>query len=133
MDVVSKPVVGNLQPRVLIVDDQCDNRELLAVILASEHYVVVCAASGEEALDIVAREPPDLVLLDIMMPGKNGYQVVVELKANPATKKIPVIMVSALDGEKVRELARNVGADGFLTKPVDHAVLCARIGDLLRP
>jgi CheY-like chemotaxis protein len=82
--------------RILIVDDQRPNRQLLEVMLASEGYQLDQASSGEEALALVARRPPDLILLDVMMPEMNGFQVATELKSNPATKHIPIIMVTAI-------------------------------------
>src|SRR4030081_1269513 len=88
--------------RVLIVDDEHHNRQLLEVMLTPEGFVLQTAASGEEALAIVAQDPPDLLLLDIMMPGMDGYQVAAKIKGNQATKSIPVIMVTALDDHNAR-------------------------------
>jgi PAS domain S-box-containing protein len=118
--------------RILIVDDERHNRELLQVMLGPEKFVLQTAASGEEALAMVAEHPPDLVLLDIMMPGINGYQVAGEIKGNPATKNIPVIMLTAPTDGRSRLLGLNVGAEDFLTKPLDRAELCARVRNLLR-
>ena len=90
------------------------------------------AGSGEEALSIVATHPPDLILLDIMMPGMDGYQVAGKIKGNLATKNIPVIMITALDDRNARMLGLSAGAEDFLTKPVDRAELCVRVRNLLR-
>src|SRR5688500_19900835 len=103
---------------VLIVDDQIHNTELLKVMLMPEGYQLLTAASGEEALNIVARQPPDLILLDVMMPGMNGYEVAAKLKDRLGSKHIPIIMVTALDDRAGRLLGLNAGADDFLTKPV---------------
>ena len=101
-------------------------------MLRPEGVVLQTAASGEDALAMIAQDPPDLVLLDIMMPGMDGYQVAARIKGNPATKNIPVIMVTALDDRSARMLGLNAGAEDFLTKPIDRAELCVRVRNLLR-
>jgi CheY-like chemotaxis protein len=90
-----RPDVTVHPARILIVDDERHNRQLLEVMLKPEGFYLLTAASGEEALAMVAMQPPDLILLDIMMPGMDGYQVAAMIKGNPATKNIPVIMVTA--------------------------------------
>lgn len=119
-------------PRVLIVDDERTNRDLLEVMLTQEGYQLLTATSGEEALAMVAQQPPDVILLDIMMPGMDGYKVVEKLKANLATKNIPVIMVTALNDRNARLLGLRAGAEDFLTKPVDRAELRVRVRNLSR-
>ncbi len=118
--------------RVLIVDDELRNRELLKVMLTPEGYLLVTAATGEEALAVVAQEPPDLVLLDVMMPGMNGYDVAGKIKDSVATNSIPVIMITALDDRNAKMQGLNAGAADFLTKPVDRAELIVRVRSLLR-
>jgi two-component system sensor histidine kinase/response regulator len=118
--------------RLLIVDDERHNRELLELMLAPEGYVLVSVDSGEDALTIVERQPPDLILLDIMMPRMDGYEVARRIKANPSRTNIPVIMVSALDDRNTRMLGLNAGAEEFITKPVDRAELSVRVRNLLR-
>ena len=118
--------------RILIVDDERHNRELLEIMLAPEGYVFFTAASGEAALASIAEEAPDLVLLDVKMPAMDGYEVVRRIKADEATKNIPVIMVTALGDGDARMLGLSAGAEDFLTKPVDRAELCARVKNLLR-
>jgi signal transduction histidine kinase len=118
--------------RILIVDDERRNSELLRVMLAPEGYLLQTAGSGEIALTMVEQEAPDLILLDVMMPGMDGYQVVGKIKANPATNNIPVIMLTALDDRNARMLGLSAGAEDFLTKPVDRAELCVRVRNLLR-
>jgi CheY-like chemotaxis protein/tRNA A-37 threonylcarbamoyl transferase component Bud32 len=117
--------------RVLVVDDVEDNREVLRRRLSREGYTVECAANGREALSRVAGEQFDLVLLDVLMPEVDGYAALEQMKSNPATRDIPVIMISALDDmpSVVRCIER--GAEDFLPKPFDAVLLRARISACL--
>jgi signal transduction histidine kinase len=124
--------IGDAPPRVLIVDDERRNVELLKVMLAPEGYMILTASNGPEALGLLEDQRPDLILLDVMMPGMDGYEVTGKIKANPTTKNIPVIMLTALDDRNARMLGLNAGAEDFLTKPVDRAELCVRVRNLLR-
>jgi len=119
-------------PKILIVDDDRLNVKLLSAKLPAEQYDVIPAFSGEEALLLVRKENPDLILLDIMMPGIDGYEVSQRLKTDPATENIPIILVTALDNpaDKIRGL--EAGADEFLNKPVNDIELLTRINSLLR-
>jgi diguanylate cyclase (GGDEF)-like protein/PAS domain S-box-containing protein len=117
---------------ILIVDDESANRRLLQALLGYEGYFTRSAASGEEALASIADDPPDLILLDVMMPGLDGRQVVRAVKADPATSKIPVIMVTAQGDREARLAALEAGAEDFLSKPVDRAELWLRVRNLLR-
>jgi two-component system, cell cycle sensor histidine kinase and response regulator CckA len=119
-------------PRVLIVDDDPGNRDLLEAMLASEGYDLTSASGGEEALALIAEAPPDIVLLDIMMPGMNGYEVIARLKGDVTTSSIPIIVVTALDDRDARIRGLETGAEDFLTRPVDHAELRVRVRNLLR-
>src|SRR6266550_2936446 len=123
---------GDSPACVLIVDDERHNRELLEIMLKPEGFLLLSAANGEEALALIARQPPDLILLDVMMPGMNGYDVAGKIKSDPATKNIPVIMLTALDDRNARMLGLNAGAEDFLTKPVDRPELSVRVRNLLR-
>jgi two-component system cell cycle response regulator len=118
--------------RVLVVDDIATNLRLLEAKLLNEYYEVALAASGEEALATVGRWMPDVVLLDVMMPGMDGYEVCRRLKAQPSTQHIPVVMITALTDQAERVRGLEAGADDFLSKPVDDATLFARLRALLR-
>ncbi|MDB5875149.1 MAG: domain S-box protein [Ramlibacter sp.] len=117
---------------ILIVDDEIQNRKLLETLLRPEGYITKSAANGEEALTAIAQQLPDLILLDIMMPGIDGYQLASILKAAPATSRIPIIMITALVDRDARLAALKAGAEEFLTKPVDRAELWLRVRNLLR-
>lgn len=117
---------------VLIVDDEIKNCKLLDVLLRSQGLRTVMATSGKEALALIARQTPDLLLLDVMMPDMDGYQVAKALKANPVTSNIPIIMLTALLDREVRMAGLAAGAEEFLTKPVDRAELELRVRNLLR-
>ena len=122
----------NSPASILIVDDESQNRRLLETLLRPEGYVTQTAANGEEALSAIAQEPPDLILLDVMMPGINGYELASMLKATPATSRIPIIMITALVDRDARLAGLKAGAEEFLTKPVDRAELWLRVRNLLR-
>lgn len=118
--------------RVLVVDDVLPNVRLLEAKLTSEYFDVLTATSGAEALDIIQRERPDIVLLDVMMPIMNGFEVCERIKADPETAHIPVVMVTALDQQSDRLKGIQAGADDFLTKPVQDIALFARVRSLVR-
>ncbi|HZH48104.1 MAG TPA: PleD family two-component system response regulator [Roseococcus sp.] len=118
--------------RILVVDDIAANLRLMEAKLVSEYYEVVLAASGREALDIAFTQQPDVVLLDVMMPGMDGFETCRALKADPRTQHIPVVMVTALTDSAERVQGLEAGADDFLSKPVHTATLFARLRALLR-
>lgn len=121
-----------MSARVLVVDDVDVNRVLLKAKLEANYYSVLTASCGEEALDVAAREKPDLILLDVMMPGMNGFECCRRLKADPTTAHVPVVMVTTLDGVENRVEGLEAGADDFLTKPANDLTLYARVRSLVR-
>jgi two-component system cell cycle response regulator len=118
--------------RVLVVDDIAANVKLLEARLSAEYFDVVTAMNGMEALAICERAECDLVLLDVMMPGMDGFEVCRRLKSNTATHHIPVVMVTALDQPSDRVRGLEAGADDFLTKPIPELELLARVRSLSR-
>jgi two-component system cell cycle response regulator len=118
--------------RVLVVDDVPANVKLLQARLAAEYFEVLTAYSGPEALEVCARERVDVVLLDVMMPGMDGFEVCRRIKQGPATAHVPVIMVTALDQSVDKVQGLDAGADDFLTKPVDEIALMTRVKNLAR-
>ena len=118
--------------RVLVVDDVATNRLLLRAKLSSAYYDVVVAENGQQALDMARSEQPDMVMLDVMMPEMDGFEVCMILKSNPDTAHIPVIMVTALDTPEERIRGLEAGADDFLSKPFNDLALFARVRNLMR-
>src|SRR5438477_6534406 len=116
----------------LVVNDTPQNVKLLGDLLRSRGYEVTTAASGEQALESIAQQPPDLVLLDIMMPGISGYEVCRKIRENPATALLPVVLATSLDPNQERVKGIEAGADDFLSKPVNQAEMFARVKSLLR-
>ena len=121
-----------MSARVLVVDDIEANRRLLQAKLEAQYYTVMHAENGQQALDIARQEVPEIILLDVMMPGMDGYETCKRLKADPRTSFIPVVMVTALSDSDDRVRGLDVGAEDFLTKPVDDFALMSRMGALLR-
>ena len=113
--------------RILVVEDQEDNQRILRDLLTSAGYEIVQAENGEEALTAVARERPDLILMDIQLPLLDGYEVTRRIKANPALRAIPIIVVTsyALSGDETK--AKAAGCDAYVTKPYSTRALLAKI------
>src|SRR5574342_890991 len=118
--------------KILVVDDTPQNVKLLADLLTVKGYAVVTAASGADALARIEAERPDLVLLDVVMPGMSGYEVCQRIRADAANGILPVVMVTALDPATERIKGLDAGADDFLTKPINQPELLARVRSLLR-
>src|SRR5262245_53796712 len=121
-----------MSARVLVVDDILANVRLLEAKLSAEYFDVVTAMNGADALESVQRSRPDIVLLDVMMPGIDGIEVCRRIKSNPHTQHIPVIMVTALDQPEDRVRGLEAGADDFLNKPVNDLSLFCRVKSLVR-
>jgi two-component system cell cycle response regulator len=121
-----------MSARILVVDDVEANVRLLEAKLTADYYDVITASDGPTALARAAADQPDIVLLDVMMPGMDGFQVCRRLKDDPETRHIPVVLVTALDGRHDRIVGLEAGADEFLTKPVDDVALFARVRALTR-
>ncbi len=120
------------QDRILIVDDEPLNIKLIAGKLHAENYEILTALSGKKALKIIDEHRPDIILLDIMMPDMNGYEVTRRLKSNPKTAHIPIILVTALNQPEHKQMGMKAGADEFLNKPVNTLELLARVKSLIR-
>ena len=118
--------------RVLIADDIQQNRELLEAYLADEGYEILMANDGQQTMQLVDQQQPDLILLDIMMPRMSGYEVCSQIKGDPARRGILVLIVTALNEAGDIEKAVNAGCDDFLTKPVNRLELRTRVRSLLR-
>ncbi|MFA4969442.1 MAG: response regulator [Sulfuritalea sp.] len=117
--------------KILVVDDDPRNRKLEETLVRAGGHEARSVDSGQVALDAIAADPPDLILLDLMMPGMDGFEVVRRLKVDPATRDIPIIMVTALDDDGSRARLSAAGVSDLLTKPVDRWALQACIDKLL--
>ena len=121
-----------MSARILVIDDIDANVRLLEAKLTADYYEVLTATDGVTGLAVAAGEQPDIILLDVMMPGLDGFQVCRRLKEDPATRHIPVVLITALDGRADRIAGLEAGADEFLTKPIDDVILFARVKSLSR-
>jgi len=119
--------IPGFQADILIIDDEADNLRLLSSILESQGYKVRQAVNADIALKTVELQPPDLILLDILMPEVGGYQLCQQLKNNPITKEIPVIFLSALSRDLDRRKGFQIGAADYLTKPFELEEVLARV------
>ncbi len=118
--------------RVLVIDDILSNVKLLEAKLTAEYFEVVTGFNGMEAIAKTEECNPDIILLDVMMPGMDGFEACRRIKSNPKTAHVPIVMVTALDQPSDRVAGLEAGADDFLTKPVEDAALFARVRSLVR-
>ena len=119
-------------PKILVVDDMESNLQILEEQLKNQGYRVITATDGAEAIDLARSKAPDLILMDILMPGIDGLEATRRLKADKVTHRIPIVMVTKLTEVEDRILALKAGADDFLSKPVDRLELRARVASLLK-
>jgi two-component system cell cycle response regulator len=124
--------VASQKKKILIVDDDLTNQKLLEKMLPTNQFDVLFASDGQKGLDMARKELPDVILLDVMMPRKDGFTVAKELKEDPSVRSIPIILVTALDGSENRISGLEAGAEEFLTKPVKKVELIARIRSMLQ-
>jgi DNA-binding response OmpR family regulator len=120
-----------MHENILIVDDEPHLASMLADVLTDAGYDAHTIDNGRDALEVVQRDPPDLMLLDVQMPQLDGFEVAARLKADPATAAIPIIMLSAMQGRGARVIGLESGAEEFLSKPFDQAELLVRVRNLL--
>jgi DNA-binding response OmpR family regulator len=128
---LTAPIVTT-PPRVLIVDDDPMNRDILQTLLRAQGFATLAAIDGEEALAIATEQQPDLILPDVMMPKVDGIEVCRRLKSDPALPFVPIVMVTARSDSRDIVAGLEVGADEYLTKPVDPDALVARVKSMLR-
>jgi two-component system cell cycle response regulator DivK len=121
----------NMSKRILVIEDQEDNRQIVRDLMTASGYELIEATTGEEGIAAAARERPDLILMDIQLPGIDGYEVTRRIKANPQLKTIPIIAVTsyALSGDDKKAFA--AGCDGYVTKPYSPRLLLAKIREYL--
>jgi putative two-component system response regulator len=126
------PAPGVKEGIILVADDNEANRDLLVRLLGGEGYYVLSVTNGKKALERISRDPIDLALLDVVMPGKTGFDVCLAIKSKPETRLIPVVLLTSLTGDDDRIRGIMCGADDFLSKPVNRHELLARVHSLLR-
>jgi len=122
-----------MSKRILVIEDQEDNRQIVRDLMTASGYELIEATTGEEGLEAAARERPDLILMDIQLPGIDGYEVTRRIKADPKLREIPIIAVTsyALSGDDKKAFA--AGCDGYVTKPYSPRLLLAKILEYLSP
>ena len=128
-----KETANMKRKKILVIDDEVDLVDLVKIRLEVDNYYVMPLYTSTRALEIAKREKPDLILLDVMMPDKDGYEVCKELKADRETKSIPVVMLTAKEQQKprIKDVSQATGADGYIFKPFEPAELLLKIKSLI--
>jgi CheY-like chemotaxis protein len=116
--------------RILVVEDQDSIRRMIEALVGARGYQVTAASTGTKAIDVALADPPDMVLLDLMLPGHDGFEVCRRLRADPSTRKIPILIISALDDPESRGKAAQAGATAYYTKPFSPIALLKEIDRL---
>jgi len=116
--------------RILVVEDQDSIRRMIEALVSARGHAVTAVSTGTRAIDVAATDPPDMVLLDLMIPGHDGFEVCRRLRADPSTRSIPVIVISAMDDPEARTRATQAGATAFYTKPFSPIALLTEIDRL---
>lgn len=124
---------GKTRKKILLVDDEAPLRALVSATLEASHYEFLQATNGKEGLEVARREKPELILLDVAMPEIDGFEVCRQLKADPETSGITIIILTALSQEANRRRGREVGADGYIVKPFSPTALLKKAQEILGP
>lgn len=120
-----------MDKRILIVDDEPDLTRILTILFEAFGYQTQTATDGVQALSAARTDPPDLIVMDVMMPGLNGYEACAKLKKDPATARVPIIMLSAKAQQTDRLMGIDAGADAYLSKPFENALLLQKVRELI--
>lgn len=125
-------MTDSASPLVLVVDDDAMNREVMEAFLSLDDYRVLLAHNAEQALQLIAQTPPHLIIMDVRMPDMDGFELCRRLKDDPATRPIPILLVTGLAANEVEPRAQEAGAEAFLTRPYDGTALLQTIQRLLK-
>lgn len=120
-----------MEKRVLLIEDEPNIIEAISFILSRDGWAVSTHSNGHDAVDVVLNSPPDLVILDVMLPGKSGFEILKELRDSASTKALPILMLTARGQKKDREMAERAGASRFMTKPFSNAEVLEAVRELV--
>lgn len=119
--------------QVLLIEDEPNIIEAISFVLARDGWAVKAHSNGQDAMQVVRRQRPDLIILDVMLPGRNGYEILQDIRADPVLSEMPVLMLTARGQTKDREMAEHSGASRYMTKPFANAEMLAAVRALARP